>query len=125
MAGQQIGEYSFKSTSATLAPGPGGSVLVQVNFEGPATVRGQSGTVILTVTFVGGGKGGTFSTCSQSYRDDGEVIAASGSGTYESIGKHRWRTQGFVEGSTGQSAATEGEIDFAERSWTGKLFEKI
>ncbi len=124
-SGSQIGEYSFKFTSITLTPGPGGSVLVQGNCEGPATVRGQSGTILGTVTFVGGGKSGTFSTCSQNYRDDGEVTSASGSGSYESIGKHRWRTQGFVEASTGQSAATEGEIDLAERSWTGKLLEKI
>jgi hypothetical protein len=123
-SGKQIGEASFKFTSTTVTPGPGGSVLLQGNCEGPATVRGRSATLLGTATFVGGGKSGTFSTCSQNFYDDGEVTSATGSGSYESIGKHRWRTQGFVESSTGQSGATEGEIDLAERSWTVKLFEK-
>jgi hypothetical protein len=57
--------------------------------------------------------------------DDGEVVRGDGSGSYESVGKHRWRTQGFVQSSTGDSAVNDGEIDLAARSWTGKLLEKI
>jgi hypothetical protein len=37
-AGQPIGEYSLKATSLTLTPGPGGSVLVQANYEGTSVV---------------------------------------------------------------------------------------
>ena len=124
-SGKQISQVSFKFTSITNTPGPGGSVLLQGNCEGPATVGGQSGTVLVTTTFVGGGKSGTYSSCSQAYLDDGEVTRADGSGSYESVGKHRWRTQGFVQSSTGQSGVSEGEIDLAARSWTGKLLEKI
>ncbi len=102
-----------------------GSVLLQGNCEGPATVREQPATVLVTTTFVGGGKSGTYSSCSQVYLDDGEVVRADGSGSYESVGKHRWRTQGFVQSSTGDSAVNDGEIDLASRSWTGKLLEKI
>jgi hypothetical protein len=62
---------------------------------------------------------------SLAYRDDGQVTRVSSSGSYESIGKHRWRTQGFIESSESLSRVTEGEIDLAERSWTGKAFQKI
>ena len=62
---------------------------------------------------------------SLAYRDDGQVTRVSGSGSYESIGKHRWRTQGFIESSEGLSRVTEGKIDLATRSWTVKVFEKI
>jgi hypothetical protein len=131
-SGKQTGEYSFKFTSITNTPGPGASVLVQGNFEGPVTAPGGAarsatvfGTNLGTVTFVGGGKSGTYSVCSQGYLDNGEVVRISGSGSYESVGKHRWRTRDFMETSTGQSRTTEGEIDLAARSWTGKVFEKV
>jgi hypothetical protein len=128
-SGKQTGEYSFKFTSLTLTPGPGGSVLVQGNYEGPVTASpggaAGSATVLGTATFVGGSKSGTYSSCSQGYLDDGEVIRISGSGSYESVGKHRWRTRDFLETSEGQSRTTEGEIDLAARSWTGKVFEKV
>lgn len=124
-SGKQIGEYSFKFTSITNTPGPGGSVVQQANCEGTLKAGGQSGTILLTGTFVGGGKSGTYSSCGVGYRDDGEVLRSSGSGSYESVGKHRWRTRGVAENSEGLSIATEGEIDLAERSWTGKLFERV
>jgi hypothetical protein len=131
-SGKQTAEYSFKCTSTTLTPGPGGSVLVQGNYEGPVTAPGGAarsatvfGTMLGTVTFVGGGKSGTYSVCSQGYLDNGEVTRISGSGSYKSVGKHRWRTQDIVETSTGQSRTTEGEIDLAARLWTGKVFEKV
>jgi hypothetical protein len=46
-----------------------------------------------------------------------------GQGTTESIGKHRWRTAGFVHISDGRRLASEGEIDLASRSWKGKISE--
>ncbi len=56
--GKAVGEFSFKFTTITNTPGPAGSVLSQVNYEG--TVTGF-GAVFTTVTYVGGPKGGTFS----------------------------------------------------------------
>jgi hypothetical protein len=56
--------------------------------------------------------------------DDGEEISGAGTGTYESNGKHRWKTQGFVRLSDGRTVTTEGEIELATRSWKGKIFEK-
>ena len=48
-AGKQVGEFSLKTTSLTLTPGPGGSVLVQGNFEGSSAAFG---TILRTATFV-------------------------------------------------------------------------
>ncbi len=117
--GKSAGEYSLKFTSLTITPGPAESVITQGNCEGTAT---GLGTILGTGTFVGG-KSGTWSWCSQAYLDNGDQITAGGSGTYESSGKHRWRTAGIHPQSDGRELVSEGEIDLATRSWTGKLYE--
>jgi len=117
--GKQAGEFSLNFTSLTLSPGPAGSVVVQGNCEGTAT---SFGTVFGTASFVGG-KSGTLSWCSSAYLEDGQQLSSSGSGTYESSGKHRWRTLGFLQVSDGRSLISEGEIELAKRSWVGKIFE--
>jgi hypothetical protein len=56
-SGKPVGEFSLKASTLTYTPGPAGSVLVQVNFEGPAT---NFGTVLGTMTAVSAGqKSGT------------------------------------------------------------------
>jgi hypothetical protein len=117
--GKPIGEFSLKFTSITLTPGPGASTITQANCEGPVT---GFGTVLGTGTFVGG-KSGTLSWCSAAYLDDGEQTSGSGSGTYESSGKHRWKTLAVVNSSDGRSVYSEGEIDLVSRSWKGNIFE--
>ena len=119
--GKELGEYSLKFTSFTLSPGPAGSIVTQGNCEGTAT---GFGTTLGTAMFVGG-KSGTLSWCGSSFLDNGEQVSGTGPGTYESIGKHRWRTQGFVDISDGRTLVSEGEIDLATRSWNGKIFEKV
>ncbi len=119
--GKATGEFSFKSTSLRVSPGPGGSTVIESTMEGTAS---GFGAVIATAAFVGR-KSGTFSFCGAAYMDNGETSTASGSGTYESIGKHRWRTDSLVTTSEGQSIIGEGEIDFATRSWKGTMFEKV
>jgi len=121
--GKQVGEYSAKFTTLTFSPGPHGSTLIQGNVEGSAT---GLGAVLGTGSFVvGGGKSGTYSWCGIAYLDDGEQVAINAVGTYENIGKHRWRTQApVVQLSDGRAQAFEGEIDLATRTWTGKLFER-
>jgi hypothetical protein len=118
-SGKEIGEYSVKFTSFTLTPGPAGSILIQGNYEGTAT---GYGTVLGTLTAVGG-KSGTLSLCGMNYLDNGDQLLANGSGTYESIAKHRWRTQILVQVSDGRTVPIEGEVDLASRSWTGKIFQ--
>ncbi len=119
-SGKPIGEFSLKSITATIIPGPAGSLLNQVNWEGTGT---GFGATFLTTTFVGGGKEGTFSLHWASYLENGDVLNGAGQGTYESVGKHKWRTANFAQVSDGRRITAEGEIDLAARSWKGKLFE--
>ncbi len=119
-SGKAIGEYSLKSITSTQSPGPAGSVLIQVNWEGTGT---GFGATFLTSTFVGGGKGGTFSLHWASYLDNGDTLSGAGQGIYESAGKHKWRTANSAEVSDGRRIRAEGEIDLAARSWKGTLFE--
>jgi hypothetical protein len=71
-AGKPIGEYSMKSTSWTLRPGPAGSTVIDGNFEGTAT---GFGSVLGTGTFLVG-KIGTFSYCGAACPDDGDIYTA-------------------------------------------------
>jgi hypothetical protein len=119
-SGNQVGEFSFKFTSLTVKAGPAGSTIIEGNYEGPAS---GMGTIVGTGAFVGR-KSGTYSTCSALYLDNGEELSGAGTGTFESNGKHRWKTQGVVHRSDGRTVSTEGEIDLATRSWSGKSFEK-
>ena len=118
-SGKKVGEFSLKSITATQIPGPAGSVLVQVNWEGTAT---GFGTVFGTSTFVGG-KSGTWSWCSTSYLDNGDTVTGNGQGTYESNGKNKWSTKGIVDNSDGRRIASEGEIVLSARTWKGTLSE--
>ena len=119
-SGKQIGEFSLKFTTLVSIPGPAGDVHRQVTWEGPAT---GFGTVFDTVTYAGGSKAGTFSRAGTAFMDNGDFLHGIGQGTYESTGKHRWHTAGFCQLSDGRRVADEGDIDLAERSWKGKLFE--
>jgi hypothetical protein len=120
MAGKQIGEFSFKLTSLNFSAGPAGSVIIQVNCEGTATGFGTVAGTLATIP----GKSGTFSWCGAAYLDDGGLVTSTGSGVHESVGKHRWRTRGDVVISDGRTLSAEGELTLADRSWSGKLFEK-
>ena len=119
-SGKAIGEFSFKVVAITNSPGPAGSVLSQVNWEGTAT---GFGTVFATATYVGGPKNGTFSECGTAYLENGDGLSGIGQGTYESSGKHQWRTESFMQISDGRRVRGEGEINLASRSWKGQLFE--
>jgi hypothetical protein len=119
-SGKEIEEFSFKAVTSTHTPGPAASVLAQVNWEGTAT---GFGAVFATVTYVGGPKGGTFSECGAAYLDNGQALTGIGQGTYEGTGKHRWRTESFMQLSDGRRIGGEGEIDLASRSWKGKISE--
>ena len=119
MAGKAIGEFSFKLVATRNSPGPAGSVLVEASWEGTGT---GFGAVFNTVTYVGGPKNGTYSECATAYLDNGDGLSGIGQGTYESVGKHRWRTQSFVQISDGRRITGEGEIDLASRTWKGTIF---
>ncbi len=65
MAGKAIGEFSFKLVAINNSPGPAGSVLIQVSWEGTGT---GFGAIFNTVTYVGGPKNGTFSEAPWSFQ---------------------------------------------------------
>jgi hypothetical protein len=117
-SGKPIGEFSLKMVTQTNTPGPAGSVLVQVNFEGSGT---GFGAIFDTSTFIGGGRDGTFSQVGSAYLDNGDVLSGVGQGTYESKGKHRWSTQSIIQISDGRRLSSTGEIDLAARTWKGTL----
>jgi hypothetical protein len=119
-SGKQIGEFSFKAITIGNSPGPAGSVLIHVNWEGTAS---GFGAVFVTTTYVGGAKSGTYGDSATAYLDNGDGLQSIGQGTYESTGKHQWRTAGFMQISDGRRIASEGEIDLASRSYKGKIFE--
>ena len=55
---------------------------------------------------------------------NGGGLSGIGQGTYESTGKHQWRTESFMQISDGRRVRGEGEINLASRWWKGQLFEK-
>ena len=117
--GKQQGEYSLKMTSSTMTPGPAGSVLAQLNFEGTGT---GFGTVLGTATFVGV-KSGTFSWCARAFPDDADTVTGIGEGSFEAIARNKWSTTLITRISDGRVQGAKGEIDLATRSWTGTLYE--
>ncbi len=119
-SGKAIGEFSLKMITATIVPGPAGSLLNQVNWEGTGT---GFGATFLTATFIGGGIDGTLTFCYASYLDNGDAINGGGQGTYQSSGKHKWNTVTLDQVTDGRRIRGEGEIDLAARTWKGKLFE--
>ena len=117
MPGKQIGDFSFKITSLIFSPGPNDSVQLQFNCEGQA----PGGTVAL-IPVCTPGKRAVYDLCgrlSGQWRHHHQ----QGQRTFESSGIHRWRTQADTLISDGRRLHTEGEIDLAGRSWTGKVFE--
>ena len=82
-SGEVVGEFSFKVVTITNSPGPAGSVLIQVNWEGTAT---GFGAVFNTATFVGGPKNGTSVSVGLHTWTMATVSAASGRGPMRVLG---------------------------------------
>lgn len=117
---QAIGEYSLKANTMTFTPGPAGSVMVQINFEGTAT---GFGTVLGTMNASPAGQpGGTWDWCAASFPEDGNGLTGTGRGTFSKSGTNRWRTQGQMQVSDGRGLYSEGEMDLASKVWSGKLY---
>jgi hypothetical protein len=117
--GKEIGEFSLKTTSTTFAE-DGGSV--QINCEGTAT---GYGTVLGTMTFRSEpeAKSGSLSWRGQGFLENGDTLAGTGEGTWEEMGKHQWRTRMIVTTSDGGCHASDGHLDLATRTLTGKMLE--
>ncbi len=116
--GKEIGEFSYKATSVTY-----GVQNVQANLDGTATGFGRvQGTLTIQISEPGA-KSGTCSAIFTAYLDDGSIIGATFQGTWENAGKHKWRLHGINHTTDGRSFASDGEIDLATDSVTGKIYE--
>ncbi len=119
--GKQLGEFSLKSTSFTYGTDGAG----QVNFEGSVKGEGLTGPVLGTLHVVGapGAKSGTCTWVGTVYPENGEEISSTSQGTWESSGSHKWRIRALLSLSDGRTQLTDGEIELASRSYTGKLYD--
>jgi hypothetical protein len=115
--GKEMGNFSFKVTSVTY-----GDASAQVNLHGSAT---GFGTVEGTLTFMGepGAKSGTCSWRGTAYMDNGETKGGTAEGSWETVGKHKWRVRGLNRLADGQTFLSDGEVDLASQSYNGKLYE--
>lgn len=114
---KEIGEFSLKSTSMTV-----GDDTFEANWEGTATGFGD---VVGTLTARGepGAERGTCSWRSASFLENGDEIQVAGEGTWEALGKHRWRMR-FTHGtSDGRTILADGVVDMGSRSFNGKIFD--
>lgn len=117
--GKEIGEFSLKSTSTSYAED---GVTVRIDLDGKAT---GYGTVLGTLTMRGepGAKSGSCSWRGQGFLEGGDTVIGSGEGTWEEIGKHKWRTRLVVATSDGRTHASDGQLNLEGRSLTGKMLE--
>jgi hypothetical protein len=117
--GKEIGEFSLKSTSTSYAEEGG---VVSISCDGTAT---GYGTVLGTLTFRGepGAQSGPLSWRGQGFLESGETVAGSGQGTWELIGKHKWRTRLIVATTDGRCHASDGLLDLQSRTLAGKMLE--
>ena len=51
------------------------------------------------------------------------MVAGTGEGSWQEIGKHRWWTRMVIRVSDGEIFASDGQLDLASRSFTGKNLE--
>ena len=119
--GKEIGTFSLKSTSLTYAIDGTG----QANFEGSVEGEGLTGAVLGTLHFAGepGAKSGTCSWAGSVYLENGEEASGIAEGTWESSGTHIWRIRAILSLSDGRTQLSDGELELATRSYTGKLYD--
>lgn len=123
--GKELGLFDLKSTSITLLPGKKKALNVTANFEG--TVKGRSeGAVVATMEVDSpDGKNGIYRICTRTFFTDGEIQDGSGSGQTTHTADHKWLVAGIAESSTGRPYAITGEIDLPNRTFVGKLFDRV
>ena len=116
--GKEIGDFSLQTITTSYAEEGG----VQVNLDGTAT---GYWTVLGTLIFRGepGAKTGSLTWRGQGFLDNGDTIAGEGQGTWQEIGKHKWRTRLIVRTSDGGCHASDGHLDLKSRTLVGKMLE--
>ena len=119
--GKEIGTFSAKVTTMRVVAIDGDSSTVELSSEGE--VSGQlNGAIIGTTTFTGTNEKGTLEGHGLGLLASGSVGSTS-SGVYWLSGEYQWQTRGAINLATGETIIGEGTLDFASRSWSGKIFE--
>ena len=120
-----IGEFSLQLTGAHTEKTDNG-VNAHSHWEGTATGYGTVfGTLTVPLSLAETNPtSGTCTWAGQAFLEDGTSLIGVAEGTWQKVeGQHRWTTSMVGENSDGSRLRSEGEIDLASRSYTGKLFE--
>ena len=124
MPGKEIGQFSLKATTHTVSPGPGKTVILNVNLEGEQTGELSAQALgTLTVAIDPDSDNGTYTYCGWGAAASGENLTVRGQGTIESIGTHKWRLVGTNLLSDGTTNVAESIGDLATRTIAGKIYE--
>ena len=123
--GNELGQFFCKSTSISYSPGEGGAEYVEINYEGSIQGGGANGTVLGTLSGQPSAdlSSGTWTWVGREFGGDGSTRVATGSGFFRVNGTNSWDLRGYIYFNDGSCAATEGTMDLASRSLTGKLSE--
>ena len=116
--GKELGSFSFKITSSTYeAEG------TRVNVEGAAEGFGPVTGTLVFRTEPGQQTIGTVTWRGAAFPENGAVLSGVGEGSYEALGRHQWRTRSVIRTSDGRIFGSDGVIDIAKRTFTGKNLE--
>ena len=118
------GEFSLKHTGTTYAKNSDGEIASYVSWEGTATGFGVVfGTLCFTNPLAAGGAtSGSCSWVGQAFLEDTTTTTALGEGTWQQVeGEQKWSVSQEIELSDGSRIRSEGEIDLAARTYTGKF----
>jgi hypothetical protein len=111
-----MASYSFTWNTLRYTDSDG-VVSVAADLEGTAE---GFGTVLGTITFRPAGyTSGTFDFVMVSYPETGDSVIARGSGEHSLDAPGRWSTSGTSTLSNGDNYKHEGNLDLANRSWSG------
>jgi len=78
-----------------------------------------------TLTLMGGAdpERGPVSYRGVGFREDGTRVNSVGEGTWNTVGKHKWRIRVLGSGSDGKTVLVDGELDLATSSFSGMACE--
>ena len=120
--GKELGEFNFKSSAVRVIALDGDERTIEISVEGEVT--GQlSATVLDTVTFRGTDDRGSYAEKAVGYLGSGDAASSEGAGVYWLTKPGEWETRGVVQLDLGQKLISEGRVELATRTWSGKIYE--
>lgn len=119
--GKEIGSYSSKSTSMRVIEINGDRRTIEVALEGE--VSGQlAGTIVGTTVYTGTNDRGTYTDRGVGFLASG-AVHGEGTGVYWLTKPGEWETRGVFNLTSGQTLIGEGQVNLANRTWSGRIFE--